>query len=61
MANLKNAEIRALAKEKSVRLWQIADELQVSEMSVSRKLRHELSDSDKEKFVGIINKISEGS
>ena len=60
MANYtNNIEVRELAKEKSVRMWQIADELQVSEMWISRKLRHELDETEKEKFIGIINKIAE--
>ena len=56
---LQNQDLRTLAKSKNVRMWQIADYLNVSEMWVSRKLRHELDKTEKEKFISIINKIVE--
>lgn len=60
MSELNNLEIRELARNKGVRMWQIADYLQVSEMWVSRKLRHELDSKDREEFIRIINELSEG-
>lgn len=39
---MKNSEVREHAKEKSVKLWQIADALGINDGNLSRKLRHEL-------------------
>ena len=37
-----NNEIKSRAKEKGVRLWEIADEIGLIDSSFSRKLRREL-------------------
>ena len=37
-----NKKIRTYAKEKNVYLWQIADELNITDGNFSRKLRREL-------------------
>lgn len=55
MANL---EIRNYAKSKSVKHWQIAEELGLTEFTFSRQLRHELSDTDKTRVKVIIDKLS---
>ena len=54
-----NNEIRAKAKEKSVKLWQIADALKISEPTITRKLRHELSEEEKQKILALIDEIAE--
>lgn len=60
LKNLKNVEVRRLAKEKNVRHWQIADEIGVSESTFVHWLRKELSDEKKEKIIAAIEKISDG-
>ena len=53
-----NEDIRNLAKEKGIPHWRIAEELNTNECSLSRKLRHELSQEDKFLIESIINKLS---
>ncbi len=55
---MNNQEIRIKAKEKGVRLWQIAEKLGVCDMTLTRKLRHELPVDEKTKILAIIDSIS---
>ena len=54
-----NNEIRSKAKEKSVKLWQIADALGINDGNFSRKLRHELPEEEKNKILALIDEIAE--
>jgi hypothetical protein len=54
-----NKKIRELAKEKGVKLWQIADKLLLNDGNFSRLLRHELPKEKEQKILDIINKLSE--
>ncbi len=56
---MNNQEIRIKAKENGVRLWQIAEKLGVCDMTLTRKLRHELPEDEKTKILAIIDSISE--
>ncbi len=56
---MNNQEIRRAAKEKSVSLWEIADELKISEPTMTRKLRHELPEGEKAKILALIDEIAE--
>lgn len=56
---MNNTDIRKCAKTHGVRLWQIADELGISEITMSRKLRYELSEDEKQKILDIINELAE--
>lgn len=47
MRKLANADIRKAAKDAGVSLWELADELHISEPTLTRMLRHELSDMEK--------------
>lgn len=51
------AEIKKLLKAEKIPYWLIADELGVHENTVLRKLRHDLSDSDKASFEQAIERI----
>lgn len=53
-----NQEIRRKAKEKGVYLWQIAEKLGVCDMTLTRKLRHELPENEKTEILDIIDSIS---
>lgn len=55
---MNNTDIRKYAKAHGVRLWQIADELGISEITMSRKLRYELSEDEKQKILEIINELA---
>ena len=56
---MKNIDIRTDAQKSGVKLWQIADELGLSDCNFSRKLRKELPDSEKEKIRQIIVRLRE--
>lgn len=53
----RNMDIRTMAKNSGVFLWEIAEWLEVSEQTFIRKLRKELSDEDKLKVFDAIGKI----
>jgi predicted XRE-type DNA-binding protein len=55
-----NAIIRKEARKKGVHQWEIAERLGMNEQCFSRKLRHELSDEEREKVLIAINEISKG-
>ena len=53
-----NSRIKEMAKEKKVKLWEIADQLGITDATFSRKLRKELSQDQREQCMEIIEKIS---
>lgn len=53
-----NTDIRTHAKNNKVALWEVADALKVSEATITRKLRHEMTDNEKTKIIGIIDNIA---
>lgn len=55
---LANADIRAKAKCAGVRMWELADHLNISEPTVTRKLRHELPQAEKDRIFSIIEEIA---
>lgn len=54
---MKNQEIRAKAKAAGVKLWQIADKLQISEPTMTRRMRRELPESEKKQIFAIIEEL----
>lgn len=55
---LANTDIRTTAKEKGVRLWEIAEFLKISDPTMTRKLRKELPDKEKQAIFKIIDEIA---
>jgi len=55
---MNNQAIRTHAKQKGVCLWQIADKLQINDGNFSRKLRKELSETETERILAIIDNIA---
>lgn len=55
---MSNQDIRRVAAEARIKLWQIADALGMADCSFSRKLRKELSKEEKEKIFSIIRELS---
>lgn len=53
-----NVELRQYAKEKNVYLWQIAKRMNLSEASITRKLRDELDEREKSEIMAIIDGIA---
>ena len=53
-----NIDIRTAAKQNGVRLWEVADWLNVSEPTITRKLRRELPADEKQRIISLIDEIS---
>jgi predicted XRE-type DNA-binding protein len=53
-----NVEIKRLAEERGVRLWQIAEKCGVTDSTFSRKLRKELPEAEKQKIRNFIAELS---
>lgn len=56
---MNNQDIRRIAAEAGVKLWQIAEALGIADCNFSRKLRRELPTEEKEKIFSIIRELSE--
>lgn len=54
----RNNDLRSRAKEAKVKLWQIAEALGISDFTLSRKLRHELTQEEKVRIFRIIDQIA---
>lgn len=55
---MENLEIRSKLKEKNVFQWQVAKSMDISEMTLVRKLREELTEEEKQKILSVIDKIA---
>ncbi len=55
---MKNQDIRRTAAGSGVKLWQIAEALGIADCSLSRKLRKELPNDEKEKIFSIIDQLA---
>ena len=53
-----NTEIRRAAGGAGVKLWELAEALGVADATLSRKLRHELPEDEKQKILEIIDRLS---
>lgn len=53
-----NKEIREAARAAGVHLWQVAEAYGVTDGNFSRKLRREFSAAEKEKILGMIERIA---
>ena len=53
-----NVEIKEYAKQKNVKLWQIAQALNINDGNFSRKLRVEFTEEEKEKVKKIIDDLA---
>lgn len=57
---MRNETVRTAAKNAGVHLWEVAEEIGMCPETFSRKLRHELSEAEREMVLSVIRKISEG-
>lgn len=55
---MNNKGLKDYAKDKGVKLWQIAERLNLNDGNFSRKLRKELSEEEKQKIIEIINTVA---
>lgn len=56
----KNEDIRKLLLEYNLKQYQLAEKLKISEWTLIRHLRKELSLKEKEKYVNLINELAKG-
>lgn len=54
-----NTDLKQYAKKKGVHLWQVADALGISEATIIRKMRHELSDVEQARFIAAVDACAE--
>lgn len=54
-----NAEIRSTAKKAGVRQWQIAEKLGISEFTLIRRMRHDLTQEQQKEILNAIIDIAE--
>ena len=55
---MENQAIRSYAKQKGVKLWQIAERLGINDGNFSRKLRRELPESERLALVQIVDELA---
>ena len=55
---LKNGEIRNHAAQKKVRFWRVAERLGIADCTLAKRMRHELSEQEKQRVLSIIDKIA---
>ena len=55
---MNNMDLRDYAKSKVVKLWQIAEKLNINDGNFSRKLRKELPDQEKKKIIMIVDEVA---
>lgn len=53
-----NDDIRLAARRNGVRLWQVAYEMGIHDSALSRKMRKELPEEEKEQIFMIIEKLA---
>ena len=55
---MRNAEIKNKLKESKIFQWQVASKLGMSEMTLVRKLRYELSEADKQRIFKAFDELA---
>lgn len=55
---MRNAEVRAEAVRTGVKLWQVAEAMGIADTSLSRKLRHELTEEERDNMMAVIHKLA---
>ena len=53
-----NTDIKEYARQKKVKLWQVAMAMDMQDSNFSRKLRIELSQEEKQRIKDIIDKLA---
>ena len=56
---MNNKDIRQKIKKSKLFQWQVAEHIGISESSFSRRLRHELPESEKQNIYDIVQKLKE--
>ena len=56
---MKNLDIRTACMQAGIKQWRLAEALGVSETHFSRKFRDELPKEEKEKILGVIDRLAQ--
>lgn len=56
-----NLDLRETARKAGVYWWQIAEYLEISEPTLTRRLRHELPEEEKKMYLRIIEELRTGN
>ena len=54
-----NEKLRIYAKEKGVKMWQIADALHIADSTLCRRLRRELSEAEMTQCIAVIDQLAQ--
>ena len=54
----RNGELKRYALSRRVALWEIAESLGMSEVTFSRRMRHELPEAETEKYKAAVDQIA---
>ncbi len=54
-----NQDIRKLLKEKDIKMWQLADRLDISEPTITRWFRRELPQEKKKHIIKVIKEMED--
>ena len=54
-----NSKIRHYAKQHGVKLWQLAEKLNMHDYQLSKRLRHRLAEDETNHMIDLINQIAE--
>ena len=57
---MNNKKIRDEARTCRVKLWQVAEQIGITDGNFSRKLRKELPEEEQALIIGIIHKLADG-
>lgn len=55
---MRNQDVRQAASSAGVRLWRIAEAMEIADFTLSRRLRRELPPEEKEKIFNIIQQLA---
>lgn len=55
---MSNSDIKKAAKERGIPLWKIAEKMGIGDYALSRKMRHELPNEEKEQIIKIIDALA---
>lgn len=57
---MKNLELRKYASNKNVHLWQVGEHFGMNDTNFSKKMRHEFSPEDAQRFRQYVDQIAQG-
>lgn len=56
---MKNMDVREQLKKAGVRQWEVSEVLGINEAALSRKMRHELPEEEKQKIYSAIEELKQ--